>query len=40
MKELSSKKWISESIFVILYIAVVVAIALPRSLFGMDMEDG
>lgn len=39
MKELSSKKWISESIFVILYIAVVVAIALPRSIFWMDMED-
>lgn len=39
MNELSSKKWISESIFVILYIAVVVAIALPRSLFWMDMED-
>lgn len=39
MRDLISKQWIRESIFLILCLAIVVAIALPRSLFGMSMKD-
>lgn len=39
MKDLISKRWIKESVLLTLFMAVVVAIALPRSLFGMSMTD-
>ena len=39
MKDLISKQWIKESILLLLFMAVVIAIALPRSLFGLSMTD-
>ncbi len=39
MKDLISKQWIKESILLLLFMTVVVAIALPRSLFGLSMTD-
>ena len=39
MKEMHTKQWINESVLILFLIIAVIAIALPRSLFGMDMED-
>lgn len=39
MKDRGKTGWLNESLLLILYVTIVIAIALPRSLFGFDMED-
>ena len=39
MRILITKQWLRECLFLLLYAAVIVAIELPRSLFGLNMED-
>lgn len=38
-RDMIAKQWMKESLLLLFLVTVVIAFALPRSLFGMDMED-